>query len=82
MKQKLTVITDSKGEIVATQIGHGDVREPQSGIVGGIVAGPGQHIHKIEFDVPQITSRADIEAFHKKVAEHLSRGGSAPTRKS
>jgi hypothetical protein len=82
MKQKLTVITDSKGKVVATQIGHGDVRDPHSGIAGGIVAGPGQNIHKIEFDVPQMTTRADVEAFHKKVAEHLSRGGSGRTRKS
>jgi len=75
MKQKITVITDSKGKVVATQIGHGEIRDPKSGILGGIVAGPGQKIHKIEFDVPQMSTHADVDAFHQKLADHLSAGG-------
>jgi hypothetical protein len=77
MRHKLTVITDSEGKVLVTQLGHGDVRDPKSGILGSIVAGPGQTLHKIEFDVPQMTARADVEAFHKKLADHLSKGGSS-----
>jgi hypothetical protein len=74
MKSKLTVVTDAHGAVVATQVGHGPVKDPKSGLVGGIVAGPRQHLHKIEFDVPQLTSSADVEAFHHKLMEHLSTG--------
>jgi hypothetical protein len=75
MKRKLTVVTNEHGQVVATQIGHGDVPHPESGIVGSIVAGPGQHIHKIEYDVPpQMHSKRDVESFHKKLGEHLSKG--------
>jgi len=80
MKQKVTVITDSKGKVEATQIGHGEMRDPRSGILGSIVAGPGQKIHKIEFDVPQMTTHADVDAFHKKLADHLSTAGSGRKR--
>jgi hypothetical protein len=75
MKQKLTVVTDDHGKVLATQIGHEGTRDPRTGITVGIVAGPGQKLHKIEFDVPQMASHADVDAFHKKLAEHLSAGG-------
>ena len=73
MTRKLTVITDERGRVVATQTGHGDVRDPKSGILLNLAAGPGQHAHKIEYEVPQIGSRADIDSFHQKLAEHISR---------
>lgn len=79
MKQKVTVITDSKGKVVAMQIGHGETRDPKSG-TRGIVAGPGQNIHKIEYDVPQMATHADVDAFHKKLADHLAAGGGGPKR--
>ncbi len=79
MKRKLTVITDEHGRVVATQVGHGDIRDPKSGILVGIVAGPRQHAHKIEYDVPPINSRTDIESFHTSLAEHLSRTGGKKT---
>jgi hypothetical protein len=78
MRQKLTVITDSEGKVLVTQLGHGDIRDPKSGIIGGVVAGPGQQTHKIEYEVPQLTARADIEEFHKKLADHLLREGTRP----
>lgn len=72
---KLTVITEANGKVTATQVGHGHVKDPASGIVGGIVAGPGQKLHKIEFHVPELNSADDIDAFHQKLMEHLSKGG-------
>jgi hypothetical protein len=75
MKQKLTVITDREGKVLLTRAGHGDQVDPRSGIRVGIVAGPGQHLHEIEFEIPQLSARADIEAFHDKLAEHLKKGG-------
>ena len=71
MKRKLTIITDGNGNVVATQVGHGDVVDPQSGILGSLVAGPGQHAHKIEFDVPDLRSTAEISDFHKNLGAHL-----------
>jgi hypothetical protein len=78
MTQKLTVITNHQGKVIATQLGHGDHRDPQSGIRGGIVAGPGQSIHKIEFDIPQLFAPADIDAFHDTLTEHLSTSKESP----
>jgi hypothetical protein len=75
MKQKLTVITDRAGKVLVTRAGHGDQVDPRSGITSSIVAGPGQHLHEIEFDIPQLSARADIEAFHNKLEAHLSKGG-------
>jgi hypothetical protein len=75
MKQKLTVITDGEGKVQLTRAGHGDHVDPRSGIRSGIAAGPGQHLHEIEFEIPQLSARADIEAFHDKLAQHLKKGG-------
>ena len=75
MKRKLTVITDEHGHVVATQIGHGEVPHPESGVVAKIIAGPGQYAHKIEYDVPQqMHSRREIELFHQNLAKHLTNG--------
>ena len=40
MKHKLTVITDEKNRVVATQTGHGDVRHPATGVLARILPGP------------------------------------------
>lgn len=75
MKQKLTVITDRQGKVLVTGPGHGDQMDPRSGIHRSIIAGPGQQLHEIEFETPQLSARADIEAFHDKLAVHLSKNG-------
>jgi hypothetical protein len=57
---KITVITDAKGQIQA--IGHGHLslaaaqKQAAKGLLGGIRALPGQHIHELELahDVTQI----------------------------
>jgi len=72
MKSKLTVITDSHGAVIATQVGHGEP-DPKTGIAFGILAGPGQTIHKMEFDVPSFRSRRDVDDFHLRVSEFLRR---------
>ena len=71
MKNKLTVITDADGKIVATQVGHGDTPDVASGISFSIVAGPGQAVHKIKYDIPELRSPSDLEEFHKKLEHHL-----------
>lgn len=74
MKRKLTVITDDKGEVVVTQLGHGDAPDPIAGILVSVVAGPRQRAHKIEFDVPdRMTTSQDVEAFHRVLTEHVSK---------
>jgi len=73
MRRKLTVITDESGRVIATQVGHGDLAHPASGITGQVVAGPGQRQHKFEFDVPAyLSSSADINAFHERLGRHLA----------
>jgi len=68
--RKLTVVTDESGEIIGTQLGHG---EPSgvTGVTTGLAAGPGQTLHKIDYEMPSLTSRAEIEEFHRKLAAHL-----------
>ena len=73
MKSKLTVITDAQGTVLVTQVGHENVRDPQSGILGGVVAGPGQHAHKIEFEVPELHSQGDVDKFHNALGDHLTK---------
>ncbi len=70
MLAKITVIADKAGNIVATQVGHGEAAAA-SGPVTSLVAGPGQILHKIELEMPRFTCRADIDAFHRRVAQHL-----------
>jgi hypothetical protein len=72
MKQKLTVITDREGKVQLTR--NGEQVDPRNGIRWGIAAGPGQHLHEIEFEIPHMSARADVEAFHDKLAEHLKKG--------
>lgn len=72
--KKLTVVTNKDGKVVGTQIGHGDTADPATGIIAAITAGPGQTVHKIEYDVPRLRNRADIEDFHRNLGEHLKAG--------
>jgi hypothetical protein len=76
MKRKLTVVTDAAGNVVVTQLGHGGERDPKSGILVAITAGPGQTLHKVEFEYPVVfSSPDDIDAFHQKLAKHLKKSG-------
>jgi hypothetical protein len=72
MRRKLTVVTDEQGNVLGTQLGHGE-RDPVSGHATFLVAGPGQRPHKIEFVPDRLGSRAEVDAFHSSVAAHLRR---------
>ena len=74
MKKKLTVVTNEDGTVIGTQIGHGEAVSPAAGVTTALAAGPGQKLHKIEYDVPLLRTRAHIEDFHKKLGEHLKGG--------
>jgi hypothetical protein len=70
MITKLTVITDTAGDVVGTHVGHGEP-DPNNGVTTSLVVGPGQTVHKIEFEMPVFASTADVEAFHQRLAKHL-----------
>jgi hypothetical protein len=70
-KTKLTVVVDEDGRVVATQRGHGNVPDPATGIVASLTPGPGQHVHRIEFDVSRIASSGDVASFHEQLERHL-----------
>lgn len=74
MKKKLTVITDASGKVLGTQAGHGDLRDSKSGILLSLVAGNGQRIHQIEYDVPVFHAAPDIQEFHQRLAQHIKTG--------
>jgi hypothetical protein len=74
MKKKLTVITDASGKVLGTQAGHGDLRDPKSGILISLIAGDGQRLHQIEYDVPVFHSAGDIQKFHQRLAQHIKTG--------
>lgn len=74
MKKKLTVVTNEHGTVVGTQLGHGDTPGPTGSVTTVLTAGPGQKLHKIEYDIPALHTRAHIEDFHKKLGEHLKPG--------
>lgn len=71
MKKKLTVITDATGKVLGTQEGHGDQRDAKSGILISLIAGEGQRMHRIEYDVPSFQSAVDIRKFHQQLAQHI-----------
>jgi hypothetical protein len=73
MKKKLTVVTNERGTVIGTQLEHGDTPDP-TGVTTVLTAGPGQTLHKIEYDIPPLDTRAHIEDFHKKLGEHLKAG--------
>jgi hypothetical protein len=75
MLRKITVITDSHGEVIGTQLGQGEP-DPGTGVSTSLVAGPDQHVHRIEYDVPRLGSRTGIDDFHRKLTEHLRRAQS------
>jgi hypothetical protein len=70
MTEKLTVITDARGNVVGTQTGHG-IPDPSSEAAAFIVPGPGQALHRIEFEIPRLQSREDIDAFHTQLSDFL-----------
>ena len=74
MKKKLTVITDAGGKVLGTQEGHGDVPDPKSGILVALVADEGQRAQKIEYDLPEFHSAADLTRFHQQLTAHLKGG--------
>ena len=72
MTGKFTVITDEHGDVVATQTGDG-APDPATGATASLVAGPGQTLHKIEFETPRLSCAADIDDFHRRLTEHLGK---------
>ncbi|MGD0680134.1 MAG: hypothetical protein ABSC94_32530 [Polyangiaceae bacterium] len=70
MIRKFLVVTNKDGEVLGTQIGHG-TQHPATGITTSLVAGPDQILHKVEFEMPRINSRADVESFHRRLSEFL-----------
>ncbi|MGH2633542.1 MAG: hypothetical protein ACRDG3_09040 [Tepidiformaceae bacterium] len=66
---KMTVVLDSKGELVAAQVGAATDR----GHEAGLVAGPSQKLHTI--DVPdEIVNVSDASQFATRVKPHLPKG--------
>lgn len=80
MRKKLTVVTNEDGTVIGTQLGHGDTPGPTAGVTTVLTAGPGQTLHKVEYDIPPLQTRADIEDFHKKLGEHLKAAQHHPER--
>lgn len=72
MMRKITVVTNEAGDVIGTQLGHGEP-DPKTGMTTSLVAGPGQQLHRTEFDVPRLIGRADIENFHRSLTGHLRR---------
>lgn len=70
MTQKLTVITDEQGNVLGTQRGHG-ADGPAREATATLTTGPGQTLHKIEFDIPRLHSGQDIDAFHAQLRDFL-----------
>lgn len=68
---KLTVVTNAEGVVIGTQLGHGDTPDPGSGIIVALAAGPGQTLHKVEYDVPSLNTTIDLESFHRELGERL-----------
>jgi|HubBroStandDraft_6_1064221.scaffolds.fasta_scaffold1846819_1 hypothetical protein len=72
---RLTVLTDEKGNVVATQVGQSGPLHPSGSVIMLAAAQPGQKLHKTEFEMPQITSRRELERFHEQLSKHLSAVG-------
>lgn len=48
---------------------------PSGSVIMLAAAQPGQKLHKTEFEMPQITSRRELERFHEQLSKHLSAVG-------
>ncbi|MFY9631791.1 MAG: hypothetical protein WAJ94_09335 [Candidatus Cybelea sp.] len=69
---RLTVLTDDEGNLVATQVGRTGLPDRRGSVIILAAASPGQRLHKTEFEIPRITSRGELERFHKQLSKHLS----------
>lgn len=71
---KVTVITDSKGQIQA--IGHGHLSEKTlrkqspNGFQGGLRALPGQHLHELDLS-HDVTQVKDWKELVEKIRPHI-----------
>lgn len=70
MTEKFMVLTDVTGTVVGTMVGDG-TRDPNTGFAAGLTARPGQTLQIVEFEMPALKDRADVDEFHRKLTEHL-----------
>jgi hypothetical protein len=68
---RLTVLTDDEGNLVATQVGRTGQPDRRGSVIILAAEPPGQRLHKTEFEIPQITSRGELERFHKQLIRYL-----------
>jgi hypothetical protein len=66
MTQRYIIVTNNKGELVATQQAAPD----QRGMEAGLMAGPGQKLHEV--DVPdELAEIRDAAELHQKIAPYI-----------
>jgi hypothetical protein len=71
---KMTVITDTKGNVIGTTQGHAkDHAKPSTeGWSAALVAGPGQQLHEV--DLPEeVAKLKDSEELHRQVKTYLAK---------
>jgi hypothetical protein len=71
---KVVVITDERGEVVATHQVPEDHPGPVPGLPSAqLVAGPGQHRHVIEIEDPEraLTTSQGIHEFHQELKRRV-----------
>jgi hypothetical protein len=70
MIAKFIVIANRNGDVVGTQAKPSGP-DAATGTTTSLVAGPGQTLHEVDFEVPHLTCAADIDDFHRRLTKHL-----------
>ena len=70
----MLVITNDHGGIVGTYMVGTQHEGHDKGVSARLVAGPEQHLHEIEVEVPEkLLDGQDIDSLHTLVHQHLAR---------
>ena len=66
---KLTIVTDSRGKLVAAVQGH-KLSEKRKGVKAHVTFPAGHKLHKVDVDL-DLTAIRDPAAFEKRLARHI-----------
>jgi hypothetical protein len=69
---KLTLVTDSKGKLIAAVEGH-ELSHKHDGVEAHVSFAPGHKLHRIDVDI-DLKDIGELDEFEKKLARHIPKG--------
>jgi hypothetical protein len=67
---KMTIVTDSAGNVIAAVQGH-SLTEQTNGLQAGVTFGPGHQLHQVEVD-DNMAVISDVGEYVKQLQAHIT----------